>query len=185
MCHIIKSYISEQLNGCFKALIPNMLYKSRLLLLLNHNLFNNTCVSSFCNLLVPWATSTNILTSDGLCKHSVGCLGDAFAPPLSMIPHDFPSRFIPASTSVPGKPCSSQNEVSKARTEPANNAGGRESQLHSLRAPQHHLPIFAQKGVSKWGFFIAFSGYGGIVLSGICLGVTCDSEFGNLTAHRN
>lgn len=53
MCHIIKSYISEQLNGCFKALIPNMLYKSGLLLLLNHNLFNSTSVTSFCYLLMP------------------------------------------------------------------------------------------------------------------------------------
>lgn len=47
MGHIIKSYISEQLNGCFRALIPNMHFNSELLLLLNHNLLNNICVTSF------------------------------------------------------------------------------------------------------------------------------------------
>lgn len=45
MGHIIKSYISEQLNGCFKALIPKMHFYSELMLLLNHNIFNNICVT--------------------------------------------------------------------------------------------------------------------------------------------
>lgn len=53
MGHIIKSYISEQLNGCFRALIPNMHFNSELLLLLNHNLLNNICVTSFSYLPGP------------------------------------------------------------------------------------------------------------------------------------
>lgn len=48
MGHIIKSYISEDLNECFKALIPNLHFNSEMLLLFNHNLFHNICVTSFC-----------------------------------------------------------------------------------------------------------------------------------------
>lgn len=107
-------------------------------------------------------------------------------------PHDFPLRYIPASTSIPGKPCSS-----KKWGEQGKNRACRDSCKQcrweevpaalTQSSPASPAPVCI-KGCeqrAEQGFFIALSGFGGIALSGICLGVTCDSNFGSLTAHRN